>query len=263
MIRAFLVILFLASGSAALREVVVNAPRSDAAAVSQALPEAPPAPVVEVVTVPIVTAARAIAAGQELAPEDVVWTDVPQSAIDAHVLTGEDVSPTMEDLVGQVALRDVAEGAPVTIEDLRGPASESLSGRLAPGMRAFSVPIEVESMAGGLILPGDRVDVVYTYFPETSETAVSVIVASDIRLLALDDMTAFTRRGLQDEGGQPNERNATLELSPDQIGVISAAESNGRLRLALRSADEIAAPIPVRSPVIRINRGGEISLEVR
>ena len=118
-------------------------------------------------------------------------------------------------------------------------------------------------MAGGLILPGDRVDVVYTYFPEASETAVSVIVATDIRLLALDEITAFTRRGIASEDGQPDERNATLELSPDQIGVISAAESNGRLRLALRSADEIAAPAPIISPVIRVNRGGTISLEVR
>lgn len=263
MIRAFLIIIFLTSGSAALRHALDNDAAAEGIAANQNLQIARAEPEVELARARVVVASRAIQTGYQLSASDLGWVRMPVDSVSPDFILDGDSFVSVDELIGRIAARDIAEGDPIRLQDLRDMSERSLSGRLLPGMRAFSVLIDQEAMAGGLIMPGDRVDVVYTFYPPESETAASMIIASNVRVLALDDMTEFGQREELSEDDPPNERNATLELSPDQIGRVSAAEEDGRLRLALRSADEIAGPAPVNSPIIRVNRGGVVSFEMR
>jgi pilus assembly protein CpaB len=263
MIRAFLLIIFLTSGSAALRHALDNDAVAEGIASNQNLQIARAEPEVERARVRVAVASRAIQSGYQLSASDLGWVRMPIESVSPDFILDGDASVSVDELIGRIAARDIAAGDPILLQDLRDMSERSLSGRLLPGMRAFSVLIDQEAMAGGLIMPGDRVDVVYTFYPQDSETAASMIIAANVRVLALDDMTEFGQREELSEDDPPNERNATLELSPDQIGRVSAAEEDGRLRLALRSADEIAGPAPVNSPIIRVNRGGVVSFEMR
>lgn len=263
MIRAILVILLLTSGSAAFRHALNNDAMSEAVASRQIVQNARPEPEEEESTISVIVATRDIETGYQLTVSDIGWVSMPANEVSSDFIRDVDGALALDHLIGLSAGRDFLEGDPIILDSLHDVTQRSLSGSVRPGMRAFSVLIELDAMAGGLILPGDRVDVVYTFYPSESESAVSMIIASDVRLLALDEMTVAGYRVVTTALDLPSERNATLELTPDQIGLVSAAEEEGRLRLALRSADEVSGPTQIQNPVIRVNRGGTISLEVR
>jgi len=90
----------------------------------------------------------------------------------------------------------------------------------------------------GLIWPGDRVDVILTreVDPSVATTAdkiTSEILLTGVRIIAVDQ--SFVQGATADGQQQPRvARTVTLEVSPDQAGLLAVAQRQGSLSLAIR-----------------------------
>src|SRR5690606_26759882 len=102
------------------------------------------------------------------------------------------------------------------------------------GMRAVSIPIAVETGAGGFILPNDRVDVLLTREQGAAVDGgaggyVADTILTNVRVLAIDQAFAG-EDGAQTLVGS----TATLELTPGEAERIAQADAAGEISLALR-----------------------------
>ena len=250
MIRFFLFVLALAAGTAAIW-VYLQQPAPDAPAPE---PDAfAPAAEPEVLSVPepkrvVVLGARSgLVEGQEVTESDLAWIDWPEDNILSQFIMQEIEPDAPERLGGRVARIDMPEGEPVNRSGFTEATSGSISRSLAPGMRALAVRVNLETAAGGFVLPNDRVDVINTYVPSGFNQAISTLVVSNVRVLALDQIT-------QSGPGESLmvDRTATLEL--DRLGVeaVTAAQQTGTLTLALRSAADADEPVQVPPTISQV-----------
>ena len=224
--KTTLAVLFLISIVVAAAIFIRALPRQPEA---HAAAEAPP-PMQE-----IMVAAVPLAAGALLRTEDVAWASVPGSASQAGGISRPaaakraakpEIDEEARAEVRGAALRtELVPGAPLLRDNFVKPGDRDfLRVVLAAGTRAVSVPI---STGGGLVFPGDRVDVILTqtFRGETpaSRRSVSETIAENIRVLAIDTTA-----------GAHAVRTATVEVSREEAEKISVAGELGKLSVTVR-----------------------------
>lgn len=232
MIRFLLFILAMAAGSAALWLYLQQEPPAPteppANAVVPETPEVAPEP--ELPKVSVLAARVALVAGQQVSQDDLEWIDWPEEFVLSGFILRDDQPGAAAALNNRIATTDMAEGRPVLRSSFTEMSTRSIAHNLAPGMRAVAVRVNVEAAAGGFVLPNDRVDVIHTYTPTGFSRAMSSVVVSNVRVLALDQITEIDR----DEAILVN-RTATLELNQPGVEAVMAAQQTGSLTLALRA----------------------------
>lgn len=111
----------------------------------------------------------------------------------------------------------------------------SLAGRLDPGYRAYTVRMDDVSGVAGFVLPGDKVDVLFTQDKGRNARAVNLvseILLQDVEVLAVDSNDDPLSE-------QPKLfARATLSVTVDDARKLSVAAGLGDLSLALRGARE-------------------------
>jgi pilus assembly protein CpaB len=214
--------------------------------VAGAAPEAPAVP-----RKAVLVAAADLPAGTLLQPGGVRWQEWPDVAIPQSYLLQDGSSEA--DYVGAVLRRPAASGEPLARGNIVRPGDRGfLAAVLEPGMRAVSVPVDDASSNAGLILPGDRVDLVLTQIIPGAEgeppRRVGETVLTDARIIAMG------RRLDQDAGeaGAGQIRTATLEVTPAGAERVALVAELGKLSLSLRSlaAGEHQPAAPPVSPGI-------------
>jgi pilus assembly protein CpaB len=146
----------------------------------------------------------------------------------------------MDALTGAVVREALMKGDPVTERKLvRAGESGVMAVVLTPGMRAMSIPVSVESAAGGFILPGDRVDVVLSRQVQVGQEQEfrSETVMRNVKILAIDQTTK-PEDGAQTVVGA----TATLEVGADDAEALALADAQGDLALVLRSYADVDGP---------------------
>ncbi|NKX43194.1 Flp pilus assembly protein CpaB [Roseicyclus persicicus] len=262
MIRTILLVIALVSGGGALLLVMqgpaTSAPETAAVDVPAAAPapvDAPPEPEAAVEPVvelaEVLAVARDIAEGAELRPQDFDWIDWPAELLLSGFILREDEPDAALDLAGLVARFDLAAGDPVLAAAFEAPrpvedtvALNTALRQIGAGMRPVSVPVEVVRPLGSVLQPGDHVDLVHVYVPDDADVAVSRILVTDARILAIDP-EADT--GLAPGPGDAV-RNVVLALSVRDATEVLAATQVGALTLLLRDPGEAGAPTPPAPP---------------
>lgn len=181
----------------------------------------------------IVVAAGALPAGQLITVADVAaqpWLaqKLPQGAVVAG-------SAAATALIGSVTKHPLAAGEWLTAQSVVRPGDHGfLAAVVAPGRRAIGVAVDATNSAGGLIRPGDHVDVILTQ--ELRDEGVSAAqrvlaetILNDVRILSADQRLAVEGNAAT---GVP--ATITLEVSPLQAEQLAVATTLGRLHLALR-----------------------------
>lgn len=111
----------------------------------------------------------------------------------------------------------------------------SLAGRLEPGYRAYTVRMDDVTGVAGFVLPGDKVDVLFTQDKGRNARAVNLvseILLQDVEVLAVDSNDDPLSE-------QPKLfARATLSVTVDDAKKLSVAAGLGDLSLALRGARE-------------------------
>lgn len=181
---------------------------------------------------------RAIRYGERLRDKDVRIVRWPENAIPAGAFQ------SMEKLFpkGQESLRTVVRAMEkdeaVLAVKVTGPGEDAgVSSRLAKGMRAFAIRVDVASGVSGFLRPGDRVDVYWTgqnFDPNNPGASgdITSLIESSVKILAIDQIAD------EDRNNPTIARTVTVEVSPLQVGGLAQAQATGRLALSLVGAED-------------------------
>lgn len=118
---------------------------------------------------------------------------------------------------------------------------------MPPGKRALTIQVDMLSAVGGLITPGDFVDVIASLrIPEelNAEKAktkeVVTVLFQNLQVLAVGALFKPVGGAELYENRQKSKSvNVTLAVSPEEAGLLTFAEGNGKLQLSLRSPTEL------------------------
>ncbi|MDE1921254.1 MAG: Flp pilus assembly protein CpaB [Candidatus Omnitrophica bacterium] len=116
----------------------------------------------------------------------------------------------------------------------------SLALRTPVGMRAVTVKIDSLAAVGGMINPGDFVDVIGEMSVPSqyaNKQTVTAMVFQDLQVLAVN--TNEEDLGDYDKQQAANSLKITFAVSPQEAGLLEFADKNGKLDLALRSPDDM------------------------
>jgi pilus assembly protein CpaB len=200
-----------------------------------------PVEINKVETVDVLVAAKDVTMGEKLAGGTVAWQPWPKKSITLPMITAEEAPDARTKYEQARARVAIFEGEPIIDKKLVMPGETGFMSAILPkGMRAIAVSVNVETVAGGFILPNDRVDVILTQKVDDGTTARAVsseIILSNVRVLAIDQLFTTTEKD-GDKQFKVADKTATLELDPRQAEVIAQAQTVGQLSLALRSIAE-------------------------
>jgi pilus assembly protein CpaB len=152
--------------------------------------------------------------------------DVPESAAPKKAL--KEFAKVKDQRLSQA----LVEGDYVQEDKLVSAEQSGLLAKLPSGKRAIAVKVNAETLAGGFVLPGSRVDVVSTRRGGATESE-STIIMQNMLVLAVDT-TAVRDTQTQSILGS----TVTLAATPEEANRLSLAASGGELRLTLRTPDD-------------------------
>lgn len=204
-----------------------------------AQPEPPP-----VVMQVVLVASRPLPAGTLLRNEDFKWESVPLGDVSGTSMVRGRVAEA--ELIGSATRRAFRAGEQLVASDLVKPTDRGfLVVALAPGYRAVSVSVDAAQSTSGLVMPGDRVDVILTQSfnvknaEQQQMKTVGETVLHDLRVIAVDQTFNMNTKPAEPRlGANMSEfrvpKTVTLEVTEQQAQVLLVADQIGKIQLALR-----------------------------
>jgi len=180
--------------------------------------------------------AQAVAARQDIVSGAVIKRGMVEIRTFPRNALPPGAADKLESVVDMVALQQIEAGKPISQNQV-GP-THRLAYRVPPLMRAVTVALDPIIGVGGFIRPGDRVDVIATF--TVGSGAVTKTVLQNVELLATGkEVVATEIEPETGKEGKPTEiPNATLAVWPMDAEKLVLADSRGKLRLALRGAED-------------------------
>ena len=187
----------------------------------------------QIVTKPVIVAAKQLRYGETISADNIKIVDFPESSVPGGAFAA------LEDLIGpegsektRTVLRTIEANEPILPAKVTGFGERAtISAQLTPGMRAFTLRIDTVSGVAGFLLPNDRVDIFLT--KGTRDGLTSNLIMQNVKVIAVDQFsdTEATRARVA--------RTATVEVSPEDAQRLSLAQQIGRISLSLRQIDEV------------------------
>ncbi len=188
------------------------------------------------VPVAVAVAGRDLRAGEVVRQADMKVDMLEKAFVVAGMLT-RDEAPLYDN---RVLNRDIRRGEPFFKAFLDAPAQkrQTTASVVKEGMRAVTLRVDQISGVGGLVGPGDYVDVVATFDQRDGQarTIKTIFLLQAARVVAVDNRTleVTTQRGAG------TYRSVTLELSPSDAMRAINAQSQGEIHLLLRARADVA-----------------------
>jgi pilus assembly protein CpaB len=187
----------------------------------------------------VLVASKDIPTGSTLSEASFKWQDWPKSGVAEQFITKTPGGDPTVKVNGAIARATFYAGEPIVQGKLITSDRGFLAAILPAGQRAVATRIAADTSAGGFILPNDRVDVVMSRQVSSDNgnggqqnQFVTETILHNVRVLAIDQTIEEKTNGDKVVVGQ----TATLELSPQQVEILSAAQQmTDRLTLSLRS----------------------------
>lgn len=213
---------YMVNGYVAQTETALNKERQRAA---EAVP-----------TVEIYAVNRAMAYGETLTAEDVQIIAYAEPHLPEGVFrTEEELFPEGDEEL-RVVTRPMEALEPILAVKVTEPGEiAGITSLLAPGMRAFTITVDVQSGVSGFLRPGDRVDVYWTGDLRTAGGAsqdVTKLIKGSVELIAVDQTADGNRNGAAIA------RTVTVQVSPEDVAALAQAQATGDLSLSLVGAGD-------------------------
>ncbi len=172
-------------------------------------------------------------------------------------------------IVGQTATTDIQRGQQLSSVHLASATDDKRADQLAfkipAGQRAVAVKVDASTAIGGLVVPGDRVDVLVTvreHDQATNQDTLRVQTVLQDVLVVAREQTDVQRvvalgtpaAGSSDNGNTPDDQafqqrpddikpdagltTVSLSLSPDDVQQLVLAEAMGTITLSMRPYGE-------------------------
>ncbi len=182
-------------------------------------------------TVDVFVVNRAMRYGEQMTADDIRAVKWPENAIPEGTFAKiEEIFPDGEKKFRTVLRAMEKDEALLQVKVTRPGADAGVSSRLATGMRAFAISVDVSSGVSGFLRPDDRIDIYWTGrgFDELGEgQAVTKLILANVYIIAVDQIADTDRTG------PTIARTITVEVTPRQVAALAQAQSSGRLSLAL------------------------------
>ncbi len=209
----------------------------------------------------VVVAREAVAAGAAIDERAIQRISVPRKYRQPQTFA------TTEEVAGRVAVVPIAAGAQIVGGMLADAGAEALSFEVPRGRRAVAITVTDDTGVGGLIRPGNFVDIIgtfefgrpianqngrITYAEEKTEVRTMM---QNVFVVAVNK--ELRRERIQEEtsggGGTQSTRSlrtVTLLVDPQRVQELVLAQQVGDLTLSLRSSlDDTAVELPFLDPL--------------
>ena len=216
-------------------------------------------------TTKVVVAAQDISARTTLDADMLKVADVPAGSVVDGAFSDVD------DLDGEVTRYSFLKGEQVVASKVGVQKDDEtgLSFVFPQGMRAFSIQVSEESSVGGLILPGDLVDIIGILDEGTVGIDKAVTLVQGVEVLAVAQeaqqpipaarptgtvtpsaVTGTLGDRPEDVKANPGARTVTLAVTQEQAQLLALVQAKGELALSLRSFGDKAPVAPPETDLI-------------
>lgn len=143
---------------------------------------------------------------------------------------------SLEEVEGKYPRTRLYSGEPILLAKMMDSNKGSPTVTIPKGFRVVSVKVSDDTAGGGLIQPGDRVDVLVLLRKsgEVPETGTRTIL-KDVNVFSVD---GATERAVDEDGSARALSTVSLLLKPRQAESVMLASELGRLFLTLRRPDD-------------------------
>jgi pilus assembly protein CpaB len=204
--------------------------------------------------------ATELAAGTIIQVTRLSRMEVAEASLTPEMIVADEAGLAI--LTGSVPRQTLARGMPIARSAIVQPGDRGFLAAVLPrGKRAISIPLSETAGMSGLVLPGDRVDIILTYsvagenIDAGRDIRASETVATNLRVVALDHRTDAAQSLIEKDGvivAPPIARTATLEVTPQQAEMITLATTLGDLALVLNSVRDGGDPEPEATETLEI-----------
>lgn len=188
-------------------------------------------------TMSVIVAASDIPANTPITNEMIKTAELPAASVVAGALTDR------TKVVGKIASAEIFVGEQLLEAKLVSTGesgNKTLAYAIEPGMRAITIHVDETSGLAYMITPGNKVDIIGEFVStETSDDgstsskkSYTTMVLENVAVLAVDNI--FSEDGKADSEA-PGYTTLTLQVTPKQAMVLSAAQFEGQIRVILRS----------------------------
>jgi len=194
---------------------------------------------------------RLISTQQNLSTVVVAKQDIPAgAAIKESMLKEETVYKDMlqpraaisiDRAIDKITLAPISKGEQVLLNKISLSGQEgSLSMKVPSGKRAITIPVDNISSVGGMVRPGDHVDIVgMVPIPAVNAEGKQVIQMTTMPLFQDVLVLAIGQEFTSIPGAKKEEKAVsaviTLALSVQEANLVAFVQEQGRIRLILRS----------------------------
>jgi pilus assembly protein CpaB len=210
----------------------------------------------------VFVAARELPSGTILTPALLSRIEMTEAAITPQMISAD--ADGQAAVMGSVARQVLPEGVPLARTAIVQPGDRGFLAAVLPkGMRAITIAISEVAGIGGLVLPGDRVDIILTYSVAGSiidaerDIRASETVLTNIRVLALDQRLGPVVLNEEGEAETPPiATTATLEVTPQQAEIVTLSQTLGDLSLILNSVRDGGEPDRPKTELVAVAAPG-------
>ncbi len=183
--------------------------------------------------IPVLVAAKDIPVGVLLSEDMLVTRDIPESYVEDRHIRAADASKAL----GIRTTMGLHPNESVMWTDLASSSEERrvLSGLIKKGMRAVTVRISSGATLGGLLRPGDRIDVLLR--ADRDNDSIVMPLLQNVLVLAVgSDLGRAEDNMLQVVMGGSD---LTLSVTTQQAQALTLAQGEGSLTASLRNPNDI------------------------
>jgi pilus assembly protein CpaB len=175
-----------------------------------------------------------------------MWKEIPDGAEPAGPMEIARDPGAESKYLGAVTAKEFAAGERLRMSALVKPGDRAfLTTLLTPGTRAVSIPVDAAQSESGLLLPGNRVDIILTQTFESDadpmRKSVGETVLKNLRVIAIDQRLgpALSADGKIANPDASMPKIVTLEVTEREAQTLMVAGRLGRIEVALRSFGRI------------------------
>jgi len=192
--------------------------------------------------VQVLVASQYIPAGSLLKADMVEKRSVPESFVSPGTIRD------VRDVEGLMSLTAISAGEPI-LSNKFGEGEETLALTLNPGYRAYNLEVSETAGVGGLLRPGNHVDLLTKV--EANKRETTAFVFQDLQVLAVGQKLGGSSRSKKDQGTSPADSgtysNVTLAVTPEQAETLMYLDGKA-MKLVLRAPnDEDIVSVPAQS----------------
>ena len=177
-------------------------------------------------TVDVYSPNRAFTYGEEMTPDDVVLIKYAKNSLPEGVVQTEEALFPENFPASRVVALPMLPNEPIMESKLAAPGSNrGLTALVDPGMRAF--PISGRVTGGlGTLRPQDRIDLYWTGRLRSGRE-VTNLLKSSLRIIAVME-------------GSGAAQNVVLQVTPEEVALLTQAQSSGQLTISLIGSGDAA-----------------------